>query len=182
MPSINKFLAVLALILSFCLPAAAQAGSAQFFQKEIGQWTIEGYRGEVEYCNAKTYWPNGSYAALVVAKGDPNMSLLLHNKEWNIGDPSGTLPEYAATIHFLGRQNGRDTGTISYELIDSQTIMLGNVNEKFIDNWINYASMEVVMPGNIGRMSIGLGGTRDLVPAFLECIDQLNSNKQGTSL
>lgn len=182
MPSITKFLAVLAIILSFCIPAAVQAGGTRFFQKEIGQWTIEGYRGEVEYCNAKTYWPNGSYAALVVAKGDPNMSLYLHNKDWNIGDPSGTLPEYVATIHFFSNNNGRDSGTIKYELIDSQTVILVNVNDKFIDNWVNYASMEIVMPGTIGRMSIGLGGTRDLVPAFVECIDQLNGNKQGTNL
>jgi hypothetical protein len=177
-PIITSLIAAATLAIS---TIAAYAELTQFYQRELGQWTIEGYRGDKNFCSAKTYWPNGSYASLFIIKGSDELSLYLHNKEWNISDPAGAYKEYQATIHFTG-STGMDSGTITYELVDNQTVVLRNVNDKFLDNWVRFRTMEIVMPGNIGRMTMGLTGTRDLVPAFVDCVEYLNGKKQGTNL
>lgn len=166
-----SIIAAIALAIS---SSTAYAGLTQFYQRELGQWTIEGYRGDKEFCSAKTYWTDGSYASLFVLRKSDEISLYLHNSGWNIGDPSGVYKEYVATIHFTGTA-GMDSGTITYELVDSQTVVLRNVNDQFLDNWVRYRTMEIVMPGNIGRMTIGLSGTSDLVPAFVDCVTKLNA-------
>lgn len=176
-----KTISTILLAITF-LSVNASANTTKFYNKDVGQWTIEGYRGDPEFCSAKTFWDNGSYMSLFSVKNEKQMGLYIHNKEWNISDPTGFFPEYVATIHFFGKQNGRDSGTIEYELIDNQTIILRNVNEQFIKNWIIFAQMEIVMPGNIGRMSVGLNGTRELTPAFVECIEILEGKNYGTNL
>lgn len=153
---------------------AAHAELTQFYQRELGQWTIEGYRGDKSFCSAKTYWPNGSYASLFVVRNSDQISLYLHNTDWNIGDPAGMYKEYVATVYFTGNA-GMDSGTISYELIDNQTVVLRNVNDQFLDNWVRFRSMEIVMPGTIGRMAIGLDGTQGLIPAYVDCVTKLNA-------
>ena len=168
---LTSMIAAITLVMS---SLAAHADLYQFYQRDLGQWTIEGYRGDKNFCSAKTYWPNGSYASLFVMKGSDQLSLYLHNNDWKIGDPAGMYKEYEATVHFSGAA-GMDSGTISYELIDNQTVVLRNVNDKFLNNWVLYRTMEIVMPGNIGRMIIGLDGTRDLTLAYVDCITKLNA-------
>lgn len=170
---------VAALFSTAIITNSAHAALEQFYNREIGQWNIEGFRGDLDFCSAKTYWNNGSYISLYSIKNQNNLSLYVHNTDWNISDPTGQFAEYLATIHFSG-QTGRDSGTIEYELVDNQTVILRNVNNKFIENWVLFSQMEIVMPGNIGRMLVGLDGTRDLTPAFVECIEILEGKRFGT--
>lgn len=171
---------LLASAISAFLATTASAELNQFYSKQLGQWTVEGFNGDIDFCSAKTYWDNGSYISLFSVKNQNTMSLYVYNTDWNITDPTGRFVEYKATIHFSGNSNGRDSGTIDYELVDNQTVILLDVNSKFIENWISYSQMEIVMPGNIGRMLVGLDGTRDLTPAFAECIEILEGKKFGT--
>lgn len=172
----NKiFSAFLVAATIFTTAPTVSAATNQFFQQQVGQWSVEGYYGDNNYCTVKTYWDNGSFISVFNTKNSNEISIYIYNTQWNIGDPSGTDPAYTSTIHFLSNKYGRTSGTISYELIDSQTVILRNINDNFLKDWIAYDAMEIVMPGDIGRIQVGLSGTKAILPVFADCIDKLNA-------
>lgn len=166
---IRKTLLAAALALSLITtPALALS---QFYQGNSGQWTIEGYTGGKNFCSAKTYWDGGaSYMSLFNMRGSDVFSLMIHNEEWNIGDPRGL---YDLNVFFSGSA-GADTMPGTYELKDSQTIVIRDLTDAFLINWVQYRTMVLQMPGNIQSFRIGLIGTSDSVDMFSECIEMLN--------
>lgn len=143
---------------------------SQFYKGDSGQWTIEGYTGGKNFCSAKTYWGSGSYMSLFNMRGSGTFSLMIHNEDWNIGDPDGLYP---LDVEFSGSA-GYESMPGSYELKDNQTIVIRDLTNAFIANWIQYRTMTLRMPGNIPSFRVGLIGTSDSVDMFNECIDMLN--------
>lgn len=167
------------LLIGACMTLMVMAGAAQaaqFYHQDSGQWTVEGFRGEDNYCAASTFWDNGSYVTFYVT--DNNVAnIIVHNTEWNIGDPVGYYNGYTATLKFFGKYPS-EQGTIDYNLRDAQTVILENVNTEFLKDWTRFEAMNIVMPGDIGQMTVGLAGTKDAVSYLGECLNQL-SGKSG---
>lgn len=171
---------ILAIIGSLMIMVSTAFAETPFFNHESGQWTIEGYRGDMNYCSASTFWDDGSFLTFFVTDKD-EAHIVVYNKKWNIIDPVGHFPEYQATIRFFGDYPAKQ-GTIDYDLKDNQTVVLTNVNTKFLDNWIKYQVMVLVMPGDIGEMKIGLSGTKDAVGLMGDCLNQLAGKTSGQNL
>ena len=159
--------------------AIAEDNADKFYNYEAGQWLVEGFKGELSFCAATTFWKNDSYVSFFVT-ADDTASILVHNTEWNIGDPAGHYNGYKATLRFFGKYPG-EQGTIDYTLKDTQTVVLENVNVEFLKDWVKFDTMVLLMPGDIGQMTIGLSGTSDAVDHLGECLNQLSS-KPGTNL
>ena len=143
----------------------------QFFQVNSGQWSIEGYTGDKDFCSAKTYWNDGSYVSLFNMRNSDTFSLYVHNKDWNMNGDIGSY--YSGDVYFEGSA-GRQKLYVEFELKDSQTIVLRNLTDAFINSWVEYREMTIIMPNDIPNMSMGLTGTRDSIDAFVSCIDILN--------
>ena len=157
-------------VLGLALMITPAFALSQFYQGNSGQWTIEGYVGNKNFCSAKTYWGNDSYMSLFNMRGSDTFSLWIHNENWNIVDERGL---YDIVINFSGSA-GYDSMPGTYELLDNQTIVIRNLTDAFIANWIQYRVMTIDMPGNIAGFRIGLTGTSDSVDMFDECIYMLN--------
>lgn len=151
----------------------------QFYKKDAGQWTVEGFKGETNFCSASTFWPNDSYVSFFVTD-QKQANILVHNTEWNIGDPTGHFNGYKATIRFFGKYPS-EQGTIDYNLTDAQTVLLQDVNVEFLKDWTKFDAMVIIMPGDISQMSVGLDGTNVAVSLMGECLDQL-TGKSGQNL
>lgn len=163
---------ILASIVALGLIATPALALSQFFHVQSGQWSIEGYSGEKNFCSAKSYWQNGSYVSLFIMRGSNTMSLIVHNTEWYL---NGNIGEYYnGKIVFTGKI-GTDSGTAPFELLDSQTIAFRDVTNSFLENWIKYRTMKIVMPNNIPNLNIGLSGTAAATEAFVVCVEHLNS-------
>jgi len=145
----------------------------QFYDWSSGQWRIEGYYGKKEFCSAKTYWDNGSYVSLFNMRGSDIFSLYVHNVAWDMAGDYGAY--YDGIISFDGRA-GSGGGPMSFELKDPQTIIIRNLTNDFLRNWIEFREMTIIMPNGISDMRVGLVGTADAVNAFANCIDMLNGN------
>lgn len=165
--------------MSLMLMVGAAQAEQQFYQQNAGQWSVEGFRGDMNYCAASTFWDNGSYITFFVTDKDV-ASILIHNTEWNIGDPLGYYSGYTATLRFFGKYPS-EQGTIDYELKDAKTVLLANVNTKFLNDWSRFEVMNVIMPGDIGQMEVGLGGTKYAVNLMGDCLNQLSA-KSGLNL
>lgn len=161
--------AVLALALSIT-PAFALT---QFYEVKSGQWSIEGFVGEKNFCSAKTYWENQSYVSLFILKGDNKVNLMVHNTDWVINGDYGS--NYTGRLLFRGKA-GTTGGEATFELMDPQTIVIRDVTDRFLSDWIKYREMVIVMPNDIPNMVIGLSGTAASTEAILECLNLLNSN------
>lgn len=158
-------------VLGLALMITPAFALSQFYQGNSGQWTIEGYTGGKNFCSAKTYWDGGaSYMSLFNMQGSDVFSLMIHNEDWYIGDSRGL---YDLVVEFNGAA-GYDAMPGTYELKDRQTIIIRDLTEAFLINWIKYREMTLVMPGNIQSFRIGLIGTSDSVDMFSECIEMLN--------
>ena len=149
----------------------------QFYSQKIGQWSIEGYTGEKNFCSAKTYWvaDNGgqSYMSMFNMQGTQAFSLMIHNEDWSMMGQTGVV--YPIDIDFSG-QAGFNTLHGNFELKDSQTIIVRNLTGAFLDDWIKYRIMRVNMPGGIPSLAVGLGGTSDAVYGLAQCVKALNGN------
>jgi Phr family secreted Rap phosphatase inhibitor len=149
-----------------------------FFRKESGQWTVEGIKAEgLTVCAATTFWANGSYVTFYINSKD-EANILAHNTEWNIADPVGFYKGYTATLNFFGKYEP-DTGTIDYTLIDNQTIGFKGVNTTFLESWMKYDVMVIIMPGDIKDMKVGLGGTKEVTAYMGECLNIMKNKKSG---
>lgn len=167
---IRKTLLAAAIALSFiATPALALT---QFFHTESGQWSIEGYRGEKNFCSAKSYWQNGSYVSLFNMRGSDKFSFIVHNTEWNIDGQLNVF--YDSSMVFKGKA-GIIVGDSPFELLDSQTIAFRDMSGVFLENWIKFRTLQIIMPNNISNFEIGLIGTADATSAFIHCIDNLNN-------
>lgn len=169
------------LLIGACMSLMLMVGAAQaeqFYDQNTGQWTVEGYRGDTNYCAASTFWDNGSYVTFFVTDKDV-ASIIVHNTQWNIGDPIGYFNGYTATLRFFGKYPS-EQGTINYELKDTQTVILHNVNSEFLNDWIKFEAMNIVMPGDIGQLTVGLAGTKDAVAYMGDCLNRL-AGKSGQS-
>ena len=144
----------------------------QFYHHEVGQWAIEGFTGEKNFCSAKTYWPTDSYMSLFNMKGSDELALYVHNSDWNISGDYGSY--YQGKITFTGRA-GYDDGGAPFELQDSQTIIFRNLTQEFLVNWVKYRNMKIVMPNDIPDITVGLVGTAAATEAYIDCIDHLNN-------
>lgn len=166
----NKLLGiVLALIMSIT-PAFALS---QFYEVKSGQWSIEGFTGEQNFCSAKTYWQNQSYVSLFIMKNGGGISLYVHNTEWALDGDYGAY--YSGNMVFRGSA-GITSGKVDFELKDPQTIIIRNVSDRFLKDWIIYREMVLVMPNDIPDMVVGLTGTAASTDALVECLEILNSN------
>ena len=154
-------------VLSLCLMAGT-ASAEEFYRKQAGQWTVEGFQKDIAICAASTFWDNGSYVSFFVSEN--GAYVMVHNTQWNIGDPPGAFKGYQATLRFFGKYNP-DEGVVDYKLTDNQTVVLLNVNEKFLQAWTKYDTMVILMPGDIGQMTVGLGGTNAIVSYMGECLE-----------
>lgn len=161
--------AMLALALSIT-PAFALS---QFYDVKSGQWSIEGFTGEKNFCSAKTYWDNNSYVSMFIMKGENKINLYVHNTEWAINGDYGKY--YTGDLVFRGSA-GVTSGEVNFELKDPQTIIVRDVTDKFLNDWIVYREMVIVMPNDIPDMIVGLSGTAASTEAIVECLDILNSN------
>jgi hypothetical protein len=170
---------LLGVAVSVMLLTGAAHAQQQFYKQDAGQWTVEGFRGDMNYCAASTFWDNGSYITFFVTDKDV-ANILIHNKDWNIGDPVGYFKGYTATLRFFGKYPS-EQGTIEYELKDAQTVLLPNVNIEFLKDWSRFDVMNVIMPGDISQMEVGLGGTNSAVSLLGECLNQLSA-KSGQNL
>lgn len=168
----KKLLATAALSL-LMLSGVALAESERFYRKDAGQWTVEGFHGDSDICAASTFWDNGSYISFFVSNNGANV--MVHNSQWNIGDPIGYFKGYQARLRFFGKYDP-DEGTVDYELKDPQTVLLTNVNEKFLEAWTKYDTMVILMPGDIGQMTVGLNGTNAVVQYMGECLNMTEKN------
>lgn len=165
----KTLLAAVAAITLLATPALAALD--QFYHVQSGQWSIEGYTGDKNFCSAKTYWQNGSYVSLFNMKGSGSFSFIVHDTEWNLNGDIGSY--YDAQMRFAGRI-GVDSGNAPFELLDSQTIAFRDMTSTFIENWIKYRELTIIMPNDIPNLTIGLSGTADATVAFVDCIDHLN--------
>lgn len=168
-------------LVGVCVSLMLMAGSAyaeQFYDQNSGQWTVEGFRGESNYCAASTFWDDGSYFTFFVTDNE-QASVIVHNKKWNIGDPIGHFKGYLATLRFFGKYPS-EQGTIEYNLRDTQTIVFPNVNMEFLKDWTRFDAMNLIMPGDIDHMTIGLDGTKNAVILMGDCLNNL-SGKSGQS-
>lgn len=151
----------------------AMASLNQFYHAISGQWSIEGYVGSKNFCAAKLYYTDDSYVSIFNMQGTKIVSMMVHNTDWDIvGDKNVT---YLGYINFNGKI-GNKSNSAFFELKDSQTIVFRDLTETFLDNWMNYRTMTIVMPSSIGNLEVPLRGTGDIVPNFAECIDILNGN------
>ena len=143
----------------------------QFYNVKSGQWSIEGYRGEKNFCSAKTYWygPDGgeSYMSLFNMKGTQTLSLMIHNTAWNMVGDRGSL--YNTNVTFEGSA-GNNILTGQFELYDYQTIIFRNITEAFLNDWITYRYMTVEMPGGIRGLKVGLTGTSVAEGELAACV------------
>ncbi len=169
-------------LVGVCLSLMMMAGAAhaeQFYNQDSGQWTVEGFRGDLNYCAASTFWEDGSYFTFYVTDNE-TANVIVHNKSWNIADPIGNFKGYTATLRFFGKYPS-EQGTIDYDLRDAQTIVLPNVNVEFLNDWTKFDAMNLIMPGDIGHMTIGLEGTKSAVGLMGDCLNQLDrKNGQNT--
>lgn len=164
----KTLLAAVAALTLFATPAFALN---QFYDVTSGNWKIEGYTGEKNFCSAKTFWADGSYVSLFNMRGSNTFSLYVHNKDWDIAGDFGST--YSGRMEFTGSA-GSDQGTMQFELKDSKTIIVRNLTDSFLRNWIIYRTMIIVMPNDIPNMAMDLTGTSSLVNSFNDCIDHLN--------
>lgn len=144
----------------------------QFYHVEAGQWSIEGYTGEKNFCSAKSYWQNGSYVSLFTMRGSDTFSFIVHNTDWYMNGNIGQF--YDGKMVFTGKA-GADGGPAPFELLDEQTIAFRDMTTAFLENWIKYRNLEIVMPNDIPNMLVGLSGTSAVTNAFIDCIDHLNN-------
>ena len=150
----------------------AMADLNQFYKGSSGQWSIEGYYGDKNFCAAKTYWDNGnSYMSLFNMEGSDVISLYIHNDSWNIRGDYGST--YDGATSFSGNA-GSDYLTGAFELKDRNTIIFRNLTDEFLTDWIKFRTLTVDMPNNVPDFTIGLVGTRDSVDMLAECIQMLN--------
>jgi hypothetical protein len=164
---------LLGAVLGVTMLATPALALEQFYNVESGQWRIEGYTGEKNFCSAKTYWQNESYVSLFVLKNAKEAGLYVHNTDWNLDGDFGTY--YSGTIVFSGSR-GITSGKMDFELVDPQTIILRGLKDKFLNDWVDYRTMKLVMPNNIPSMTIGLTGTAAATSAFVECLEILESH------
>lgn len=144
---------------------------SKFYQVQSGQWAIEGYTGEKNFCSAKTYWDNGSYVSLFVMRNSETFSLIVHNAEWDLLGEPGVF--YDGTMVFTG-QAGLRVLDGQFEMLDSRTIAFRDMTRSFLRSWIDFRNMKIDLGSGISPMHVGLIGTSDATIAFVDCIDRLN--------
>lgn len=158
---------------------AAFADTTKFYAKESGQWTVEGIKdGALTYCAASTFWDNGSFFTFYITS-DKKANIIIHDSGWNITDPVGHFDGYTATFNFFGKYSPFQ-GTADYELQDAQTIVIPNVTVSFFEQWTKYDVLNIIMPGSVTKVDIGLKGTSDAVSFLGDCINRME-NKSSTS-
>lgn len=163
---------LLAAAIALGLIATPALALTQFFEMKSGQWSIEGYKGEKNFCSAKSYWQNGSYVSLFNMRGSDKFSFIVHNTNWNINGNLGVF--YDGSMIFKGNA-GVSVGDSPFELLDSQTVAFRDMSGTFLENWIKFRNLQIIMPNDIPNMDIGLVGTADATSAFIHCIDNLNN-------
>lgn len=163
---------LLAAAIALGLLATPALALNQFYHVEAGQWSIEGYTGEKNFCSAKSYWPNGSYVSLFNMRGSDTFSFIVHNEDWFMNGNQGQF--YQGEMIFTGKA-GRDSGGAPFEFMDPQTIAFREITREFLTNWIKYRNLEIVMPNDIPNLSVGLSGTAAVTNAFIDCIEHLNN-------
>lgn len=156
--------------------SSAYAGGEQFFAWSAGQWDVKGFRDDGvtgPHCGAVTTWDDGSYLTIIKDKNSGELWAAMVNNDWNIVDPAGKFPSYVSQFNFISSSGRMTSGTISYELVDNRTIYFHGLTDRFVANWINYREWQIIMPGDIQNVRVGLKGTARLADAFVACIQQL---------
>lgn len=166
----KTLLAAVAAITLLATPALAALN--QFYHVQSGQWSIEGYTGDKNFCSAKTYWQNGSYVSLFVMRNSETFSLIVHNAEWDLLGQPGVF--YDGTMVFTG-QAGLRVLDGRFEMLDSQTIAFRDMTRSFLRSWIDFRDMKIDLGSGIPTMLVGLSGTADATSAYIACIDYLNN-------
>ena len=169
----KKIFLTAAILLSTLTPSFA---GEQFFAWGAGQWDVKGFRGDATsspHCGAVTTWDDGSYLTIIKNKNTGELWAAMVNNAWNIGDPAGKFSNYVSQFNFISSSGRMTSGTIAYELVDNRTVYFHGLTDRFVIDWINYREWQIVMPGTIGNVRVGLKGTARVADAFVACIQQL---------
>lgn len=172
----KKFLSTVALTLAMAFTTTAALSTDYFYQGGTGQWSVEGFVSDTgnTLCAATTYWDDGSYVGVVAEKGLDFLYMEVYNTEWNIADPIGTNSKlYVSTFRFVDRYGRSTEGTIDYELVDPSRVRFTYLTEKFFEDWSQYSSMYVIMPGDIQTINLGLNGTTNAINELVECTKRM---------
>lgn len=170
---IKKIFLSAAILLSTLTPSLA---NEQFFAWGAGQWDVKGFRADATtgaHCGAITNWDDGSYLTIIKDKNTGELWAAMVNNDWNIGDPAGKFDNYVAQFNFVSSSGRMTSGAIAYELVDRRTVYFHGLTTRFVSDWINYREWQIIMPGTIGNVSVGLRGSAAVSNAFLACIQQM---------
>lgn len=161
-------LLIAAIIAAFSFPVFAQQA---FYSEKFDNWIILGVpsnNGKNAVCGAELALKDGSTFAIFSDLIDGELYFSVTNTRWNIGDPVNSKATLKLNFH---GSNDIKSGTADYLLMSKNVIIVPHLNaQKFLHDFMDRTSMELVMPGSIEDITIPLDGSTRATEHLVRCV------------
>lgn len=179
----KKFLLATTLACSTIL--STTAAYANFFNNQVGPWSIFGAEGTSEQnraCVMEYQWQDGSRFQLIKDLVDGELYIWFKNHSWNIGDAPGDYE--GMTVVIKGSRGSVASWPATYSLVNKNTILIRNLNgaDAFINAFAYLSEMTFVMPGNIQDALIPLTKTAAGLSNLASCVDASGNSETKKKL
>lgn len=157
-----------AIIAAFSLSTPALSETLiPFFERNIGNFHIEGYRGSKNFCAIKSLGDDASYLSVFSRRKYRGVSLMIHHEEWGIYNGG------RAEITLSSEEGEHLDGSADFERHDSHTIIFRNMPMEFFEDIFRSYSINVAIPGENVSFDMEVQGMVEVLPALVDCIKML---------
>lgn len=167
---------ILPLLLSISLltiPVKAQE-LKNFFKEISGQWNIVGILADKDInpsCVLSSKWPNGAFISLVNDLNDGKLFLIYHNPQFKFIDSVANV----GFLSFFGKETPKEGLKLQFlfEVVNDSTIRTRQLTKELIlPLYSESTKMEIILPGTLPKVVVGLTGTRQSLFQLNMCINK----------
>ena len=152
---------------------------ANFYNDEIGYWSIFGFEGtptDNKACVLEMVWQDGSRFQLIKDLVDGELYIFLKNNDWNISNPEGV---YEFEMVIINENNTEAvSGVMEYILLNKNTIVVRGLDaDGFVPPFTSLDELRFIMPGNIQNAYVDLENSNAAIQSMSKCIDKASRKK-----
>ncbi len=156
----------------------------EYERKVTDNWTVQGIsypnRERNDVCLAWKYWKDGSRIELVKDLKSSEFYIWHQTMGWNrINDEK--MKTYSLRINFYDQQGGVvDGGAIEYKLINKNTIVIPQIDEKrFLKSFVNSNRMLMIPEGNVSNTQAYFDEkANDIATVLADCVQAYGKTKK----